>query len=71
MIIVPRPWSTVTPGTVIVDAAGQQREATIADYPSDLGMPALVCVFTDAELLARAMLSIVPAFPGVLIVDQS
>lgn len=71
MIIVPRPWSTVTPGTIIVDAAGQQREARITDYPPDLSTPALVCVFTDAELLARAMLSIVPAFPGALIIDQS
>ena len=71
VIIVPRPWSQVAPGTIIVDTTGQQRESTLADYPPGMAGAALVCVFTDAELFARAMVAIVSAFPGVRIIDQS
>ncbi len=71
MTIIPRPWSQVAPGTIIVDPTGRQRESTLSDYPQGMAGAALVCVFTDAELFARAFAAILPAFPDVRIIDQS
>lgn len=70
MTIVPKPWAQVAPGTVIIDGTGRQREAILADYPPGMAGAALVCVFTDAELLARALPDLLVAFPGLAIISQ-
>jgi hypothetical protein len=71
MTIVPRSWSQIAPGTIIIDPTGRQRESTLSDYPPEMAGAALVCVFTDAELLAQALSCLLPAFPGLTIIDQS
>jgi len=63
--IIPVPWFTVPAHAFVLGPGGRPVRARDHGYPDDLHTTALRCVYSDAELMASALLILTETFENV------